>query len=222
MSATDNLPMSGKLAQGLRIALYVVMGLVALPVALVIWLAASFGWYSIKNETCKRADPVRVQLANTVYAVPARLKPGFSALSSDSEIRQIHKSGRSAYCTGSRRPVPQRGVHFSEPAKNIPYDWDGEFVTALEPVRVFDIDAAAAGLGPVPSARPEPSQPQMFGRRMSHRCWEGYYGPGLTCRYEGRLPDGSRISVQVHPKPPDADRDRALKAVEAMVRRMQR
>ncbi len=215
--------MSGKLVKVAQIGCLSVLALVvAVPIIFLASLEARAKQERLLDRTCERADPVRVRLRTTVYAVPAGLQPEFGPEYPGKRMRMPDGppySSHYAYCPGSRGPVVQRSILLDEPSEHALPGWDENLAPALQPVRIFHIDAAGSGTQAVP-AEGDASEPRIFGRPTVYRCWDGYYGPGMTCRYDGWTPDGSRISIQMHPKPSDADRDRALRAVETVVEQM--
>jgi hypothetical protein len=189
---------------------------VLIPLFILIWFAGSVAWTRQQDRTCERADPVQVKLRDSTYSVPAQLRPLFSAEYREREIRRVWGKVPE-YCPGRVRPLPQRQISIEEPSKHALPGWNSDFVDALHPVRIFSIDAAGGRERLTLTSKGDAFGPKIFGRSTIYRCWEGYYGPGITCRYDGWTTDGSGISVQMYPKPSDADRDKALKAVEGIV-----
>lgn len=171
------------------------------------------------DKNCGSANRIVVKLRSTVYVVPASLQPTFGSWSSETEIRTLWDDGRTYYCLDDQTAVPQREISIKEPGQHPLKNWDSAMTGALRPVRIFSIETGGR-IEPGPTSKDEVTGPEILGRPTVYRCWEGYYGPGFTCRYSGWTEDGAGVTVQMHPKPSDADRDRAIKAVEAIIRQL--
>jgi hypothetical protein len=199
--------------RGLRIGCAVVAAVVLGPILL---LSGCIGVELAANAFCGPADPVLVRLRSTNYAVPARLQPKFSQTFPGKKLRTPYVDGRQRYCTGSKKPVVQRAVHFSQLSYLNSSAAAGRSREGLSKVKVFSIDGEAPRLKMTLSHDEHLGEP-LFGRQTIERCWDGYYGPGQTCRITGWTRDGAGVTLQLHPDPSDAERAAAVQAAEALI-----
>jgi len=199
----------------------VVLFIAALLLGTCVWVVSSVGLDRARDRTCKRSDIIRVRVGGTPYAIPAFMQPTFSPADKKSAIRTPWKKGRRSYCPNPGGPAVQEAIILTEPARNLARQGKPELFDALRPVRVMNISTR-----PRRFSRPyldgEASGPILFGRPTVYHCFEGYYGPGQTCRYYGWTPEGAGVFIQMYPRANGHDTARAVTATEKIIHEFRR
>lgn len=187
-----------------------ILVIIAAPIVLAICAVA---FVTIRDVTCWKVNPVPVLVNSTRYRVPAELQPTFSPLFRGRKIREVWQ-GKRAYCPSLGQGfVPQASVLLDDKSLSILRARSPGDYPEGHRARNFSL---AAHDNPL-NIEDTIVGPPMFGRPSYYRCFEGYYGPGETCRFYALTPDGALVSGNIYPRGTAAENEQALRSVERVI-----